>query len=393
MRRLTPEEALKKCKQLEEEEQPKKDPSLGHLKIFVGYAPGVGKTYRMLNEGNRRLSRGEDIVIGYVEDHARKETKEQIQELPLVPRKKIDYKGIQLEEMDLEAILERKPAVVLVDELAHTNVQGSKNKKRWEDVEEIIKAGIDVLTTINIQHIESLNDIVEQITKVKVRETIPDKVLQQADEIMVIDLPTEVLRNRLKNGRIYKVENIERSLDNFFAKGNLTALRELLLREAANEVDITLDDHRKKAEVDETVKINEKVLVCISSNPASAKLVRHGARIARRYKCKFYVLVVNCTSLVAKNEKQMESGLEDNIKLALSLGAEIVERESKSVSKAIIDFSNEEHISQIIMGHSRRSKMQTFFRGSTINKVLEEADNIEVRIIPYIDNEQIFAEE
>ncbi|MGL4761823.1 MAG: sensor protein KdpD [Sarcina sp.] len=390
MKRLTPEEALKKCRQLEEEEKPKKDPTLGHLKIFVGYAPGVGKTYRMLNEGNRRLARGQDIVIGYVEDHSRIETKEQVQELPVIPRKKINYKGIELEEMDIDAILERKPAIVIVDELAHTNVSGSRNKKRWEDVEEIIKAGIDVLTTVNIQHIESLNDIVEQITKIKVRETIPDKVLQEADEIMVIDLPTEVLRNRIKNGRVYKVENIERSLNKFFAKGNLTALRELLLREAANEVDITLDDHRKKAEVDESVKINEKVLVCISSNPANAKLIRHGARIARRYKCKFYVLIVSCTNIVAKNEKTEESGLEDNIKLALSLGAKIVERESKSVSKAIIDFANEEHISQIILGHSRRSRVQTFFRGSTINKVLEASEDIEVRIIPYIDNDQIF---
>ncbi|MGL5614685.1 MAG: sensor protein KdpD [Sarcina sp.] len=383
MDRMTPEEALKKCKGLEAEEK-KKDSIRGELKVFVGYAPGVGKTYSMLNEGNRRLEKGENIVIGYVEDHSRVETKAQVNLLPVFPRKQIDYKGIILEEMDLEGIIKAKPAIVIVDELAHTNAPGSKNPKRWQDVEEILQNGIDVLTTMNIQHIESLNNIIEEITGVKVRETVPDKVLQEAEEIMVIDLPPDALRNRLREGRIYKIDNIQRSLENFFTKGNLTALRELLLREAANEVDITLIDHKEKAELKDNVKINEKILVCISSNPKSAKLIRHGARTARRYKCQLYVLIVDCTNPLA-NEQENNQALEDNKKLAISLGAEIVYRASKSVSKAIVDFAKEAHITQIILGHSRRGKMQTMLRGSTINKVLEEADNIEIRVIPYIN--------
>ena len=188
----------------------------GFLKIFLGYAPGVGKTYSMLNEGNRRFQRGEDIVIGYIEDHGRLETKEQIKDLPVIPRKKEIYKGIELEEMDLEAIIERHPQFVIVDELAHTNIPGSKNKKRYEDVLELLEHGISVLTTVNIQHIESLNDIVEKITDVVVRETIPDKIIQRANDLMIIDLPPESLINRLKEGRVYKSENISRSLDNFF---------------------------------------------------------------------------------------------------------------------------------------------------------------------------------
>ena len=181
------------------------------LKIFLGYAPGVGKTYSMLNEGNRRLQRGEDIVIGYIEDHGRAETKEQIKDLPVISRKKTMYKGIELEEMDLEAIIERNPQFVIVDELAHTNIPGSKNKKRYEDVLELLEHGISVLTTVNIQHIESLNDIVEKITDVVVRETIPDKIIQRANDLMIIDLPPESLINRLKEGRVYKSENISRS--------------------------------------------------------------------------------------------------------------------------------------------------------------------------------------
>ncbi|MFR5265890.1 universal stress protein [Clostridium sp.] len=384
MERITPEEALKRCKKEEEEkEKIKRKIGKGDLKIFVGYSPGVGKTYSMLNEGNDRLKNGENIIIGYVEDHGRKETQKQIKNLKIVPRKKINYKSIVLEEMDVEEILRLKPKTVIVDELAHTNVPGSKNKKRWEDVNELIDNGINVLTTVNIQHIESLNNIIEEITGVKVRETVPDKVFQEADELMVIDLPPEGLINRLKSGKVYRNENIERSLANFFTKGNLTALRELSLRETANEVDINLMDHKEKAEVNDNVKINEKVLVCISSNPKSAKLIRHGARTARRYKCKLYVLIVNCTNPLAKKEQDILS-LEDNKKLALSLGAEIVEVKSRSVSKAIVDFSKEENITQIILGHSRRTKFQTMVRGSTINKVLEEADNIEIRVIPYI---------
>lgn len=356
----------------------------GFLKVFLGYAPGVGKTYSMLNEGNRRLQRGEDIVIGYIEDHGRKETKEQIKDLPVVPRKETMYKGIKLEEMDLEAIIERHPQFVIVDELAHTNVPGSKNKKRYEDVLELLEHGIGVLTTVNIQHIESLNDIVEKVTNVVVRETIPDKIIQRANDLMIIDLPPESLINRLKEGRVYRSENVARSLDNFFKRGNLTALREMALREAANEVDYDLKNHKKNFEVKEEIKINEKILVCISSNPKSSKLIRHAVRTSRRYKCKCYVLIVDCTHpLARKNTPEDLKTLERNKELAIHLGAQVVERSGDSISKVVVDFAQEKGITQLVLGHSKRSKLQKFFRGSTINKILKDAENIEIRIIPY----------
>lgn len=357
----------------------------GIFKIYLGYSPGVGKTYRMLQEGNKMLEDGEDIVIGYVEDHDRLETRQQIGKLEIIERTKIKYRGINLEEMSVSNILKRNPNWVIVDELAHTNIPASKNKKRYEDVLELLDNGINILTTVNIQHIESLNDMVSEITGIKVRETIPDRMLQIADDIMVIDLPPESLITRLKSGKIYKKENIQRSLENFFVKSNLIALRELALREAANEIDDDLTILKRNREFKNHVRINEKVLVCVSSNPQSSRLIRHAYRVARRYKCNLYVLIVDCTNVVAKREyKEMDKVLEGHKKLAKALDAIIVEKQSKSVSKAIVDFANEEGITQIILGHSNRSKIQTLFRGSTINKVLSEAPNVEVRVIPYI---------
>ncbi|WP_297630750.1 universal stress protein [uncultured Clostridium sp.] len=363
-----------------------KKPNKGIFKVYLGYSPGVGKTYRMLEEGNKMLESGKDIVIGYVEDHGRLETREKIGALEVIKRKQIKYKSIDLEEMSVENIITRKPKWVIVDELAHTNVPGSKNKKRYEDVLEILDSGINVMTTVNIQHIESLNDMVQEITGIKVRETVPDRMLQIADDIMVIDLPPEMLIKRLKNGLIYKKENIQRSLENFFVKSNLIALRELALREAANEIDDDLTILKRNREFKDHININEKVLVCISSNPNSSKLIRHAYRVARRYKCNLYVLIVDCTNVVAKREyKETDKTLESHKVLAKNLDAIIVERQSKSVSRAIVDFAKEEGITQIILGHSRRSKMQTLFRGSTISKVLSEAPNVEVRVIPYIE--------
>lgn len=357
----------------------------GIFKIYLGYSPGVGKTYRMLQEGNKMLEDGEDIVIGYVEDHDRLETRQQIGKLEIIERTKTKYRGINLEEMSVLNILKRNPNWVIVDELAHTNIPASKNKKRYEDVLELLDNGINILTTVNIQHIESLNDMVSEITGIKVRETIPDRMLQIADDIMVIDLPPESLITRLKSGKIYKKENIQRSLENFFVKSNLIALRELALREAANEIDDDLTILKRNREFKNHIRINEKVLVCVSSNPQSSRLIRHAYRVARRYKCNLYVLIVDCTNVVAKREyKEMDKVLEGHKKLAKALDAIIVEKQSKSVSKAIVDFANEEGITQIILGHSNRSKIQTLFRGSTINKVLSEAPNVEVRVIPYV---------
>ncbi|AIS53029.1 sensor protein KdpD [Thermoanaerobacter kivui] len=373
-RRLTPEEALEIIKKQQR----------GKLKIFLGYAPGVGKTYAMLNEGNRRLKRGQDVVIGYVETHGRKETEAQIGNLEIIPRKKIEYHGMILEEMDTDAIIARKPEVVLIDELAHTNAPGSKHKKRYEDVEEILNHGINVITTLNIQHLESLNDIIQQITGVAVRETIPDSIVDNADEIVAVDLTPDALLNRLKRGDIYKLDKVDECLLNFFRKGNLSALRELMLRLTAEEVDIELEEYMKEHEITDTWETNEKIMVCITPNPLSKKLIRRGARRARRFKCDWVVVYVNCTNIFAPKltEKDKEV-LESHFMLAKQLGAKVYTLTGKSVSDELLKFAKQMHITQIIMGHSSRSRLQTLLRGSTVIKLIKKAKNIEIHVIPY----------
>lgn len=374
--RITPEEALKIAKEQER----------GHLKIFLGYAPGVGKTYAMLNEANRRAKRGEDIVIGYLESHQRKETEEQIEILKTIPRKKVTYNGITLEEMDTNEIIKIHPQIVLVDELAHTNAPGSKNKKRYEDVEEILKSGISVITTLNIQHLESLNDVVKQITGVTVRETIPDRIVETADEVVVVDITPDALLNRMRRGNIYKNDTIARAMKNFFRKGNLNALREITLRQTAEEVNEDLAEYMEQHGILNNWHTVERVMVCISSSLSSKKLIRRGARIANRYQCEWYVVYINSTrTFIPKQTQRDNEILESNFKLGNQLGAEIVKLKGKSVSKALADFALKKHITQIILGHSKRTKIQIMLRGSTINKLLKFTQNeeIEIHIIPY----------
>lgn len=370
--RKTPDEALKEYYKQ----------NRGELKVFLGYAPGVGKTFSMLNEANRRLKRGQDIVIGYLEGHGRKETLEQVGDLTTIPKVKIQYNGKELEEMDVDAIIARKPEWAIVDELAHTNVPGSKNEKRYQDVEELLNNGISVLTTVNIQHLESLNDVIKQITGIPVRETIPDKILKDANEVVLVDITPDALINRLKRGNIYKLENVRRSLKNFFRKGNLTALRELALRQTADEVDEDLEDYMKKEGINENWQVAERVLVCISSNPHGAKLIRNGARIANKYKCEFYVIDVECThpfsSKLTEGDRNI---LLKHRQLAEKLGAEVVSLKGHSVSHEILKFAHERHITQLVLGHSNRSRWQTLLRGSTINRILKDAKNIDIRLI------------
>lgn len=372
-KRISPEEALRQCNM----------ENRGKLKIFIGYAPGVGKTYSMLNEGNRRAKRGKDIVIGYVESHQREETDQQIGGLEIIPRKKIEYNGAVLEEMDTEAIISRKPQTVLVDELAHTNVPGSRYQKRYEDVEEILCNGIDVTTTLNIQHLESLNDTIRQITGIAVRETIPDYIVEKADEVVIVDITPDALQNRLKRGNVYNLEKVPQALKNFFRKGNLNALRELALRQTAEEVDEDLEEYMKEHGIKENWSIVERVMVCISTSPSAKKLIRRGARIARRYKCEWMVIDVNCTNKFAPKAtpKQLEM-LESFHKLARQLGADVVTLTGKSISRTLADFAHQRHITQIIIGHSRRTKLQTLLRGSTVSKLLKRTKNIEVHVIP-----------
>lgn len=372
-KRDTPEEALKKFKR----------ELSGRLKIYIGYAPGVGKTYAMLNDANSRFEKGEDIVIGYLESHQRKETEAQIGELETVSRKKIEYNGIVMEEMDTEAIISRRPSTVLIDELAHTNVPGSKNKKRFEDVEEILSQGINVVSTLNIQHLESLNDIVRQITGVTVKETIPDKIVEEADEVVVIDITPTALQSRLKGGYIYKYENIARSLKNFFRLGNLNALREMALRQTAEEVDEELEEYKKEHGIKENWHIIERVMVCISPSPTSKKLIRRGARIARKFKCEWVVVNINSTRIFAQKMTEKDSErLEGHFKLARQLGAEVVNLTGKSISRELAQFATQRYITQIIIGHSTRTKWQTILRGSTVTRLLKLTRDIEVHVIP-----------
>ncbi len=372
-KRISPEEALKIAG----------NQNRGNLKIFIGYAPGVGKTYTMLNEGNRRLKRGQDIVIGYVEAHQREETDSQIGELEMVSRKKVEYNGVVLEEMDADAIILRRPKIVLIDELAHTNVPGSKNKKRYEDVEEILDAGINVISTLNIQHLESLNDVVRQITGIAVRETIPDYIVERADEVVVVDITPDALQNRLKRGNVYKTEKVPQALKNFFRKGNLNALRELALRQTAEEVDEDLAEYMKEHGIKENWHTVERVMVCISPSPSAKKLIRRGARIAKRYKCEWTVVSVDCTNIFAPKITPKAQGMIDaHFKLAKQLGAEIVTLTGKSVSDELANFAEQKHITQIIIGHATRTKLETILRGSTVTKLLKKAKNIEIHVIP-----------
>lgn len=376
-KRITPKEALRKVnEELGASHR-------GKLKIFIGYAPGVGKTYTMLNEANRRLRRNQDIVIGYLESHGRKETEEQIGNLEIIPRKTVEYNGVTLEEMDTDAIIRRRPEAVIIDELAHTNVPGSKYKKRYEDSNEILNQGIDVISTLNIQHLESLNDIIKQITGIKINETLPDSIVENADEVVVVDLTPTALQNRLKAGRVYKGDNIDRALKNFFRRGNLNALRELALRHTAEEVDEELEEYMKEHGIKENWYTVERVMVCISPSPTAKKLIRRGAKIAKKYKCEWLVVSVNCTHRFAPKytDKDKES-LESHEKLAAQLGAEIVVLTGKSVSQELSNFAMSRHITQIVIGHSNRTKLETIVRGSTVNKLLRKTKDIEVHVIP-----------
>jgi len=373
-RRLTPEEALKIATE---------HPQRGKLKIFIGYAPGVGKSFTMLNEGNRRRQRGEDLVIGYVELHGRQETEKQIGTLEVVPRKKIEYGGKRLEEMDTEAIVKRHPTTVLVDELAHTNVPGSKYVKRYEDVDEILRAGINVITTLNVQHLESLNDVIKQITGVTVRETIPDGIVENADEIVAVDITVEALLNRLKRGDIYKKDKITDALSNFFREGNLNALREISLRQTAQEVDEELELYMKAHGIRESWQTTERILVCVSPSPNAKRLIRRGALIARRYRCEWFVVAVESTGLFSQkwNQKDKED-LENNFSLAKQLGAAATILSGRSISDALAKFAKEKNVTQIVIGHSEKSPFQSLFTGSTAGALLSETKNIAIHVIP-----------
>ena len=368
--------AQKSPEQWLEEAAPEKQE--GIFKLFLGYAPGVGKTYNMLSEGLRRYSRGEDVVVGIVETHGRKPIVELAAKFEQVPKRKLDYKGTLFEEMDVDAILDRKPQVVLVDELAHTNIEGSKHPKRYQDVMEILAAKIDVLSTVNVQHIESLTPTVERITGVRVRETVPDWVIQRASEIVMADLTPQALQTRMKRGDIYPIDRAERALANFFRPGNLIALRELALRQVAQVVDKTLEAYLDKEHGERNPGVRERIAVCISSNPAAQYLIARGARMAHAIDAEFYVVYID---IGADTRDEDRRTLTENIRFAENLGATVVRLQGGSVAKRVAEFVREKHITQVVFGRSATKGMRKHFYLSAIHRFLRNAPPVDVHIV------------
>jgi two-component system, OmpR family, sensor histidine kinase KdpD len=350
----------------------------GVFKLFLGYAPGVGKTYSMVSEAIRRQSYGEDVVIAVVETHGRRAVGELAQSIETVPRRKLEYKGTVFDEMDLDAVLARAPQVALVDELAHTNIEGSRHRKRYEDVIELLDRNIDVLSTMNVQHIESLGPTIAQITGVQVRETVPDWVMQRVNEIVLADVTPEALQKRMKRGDIYPVERAERALSHFFRPGNLIALRELALRQVTQVVDRSLDAYLAKNEVGESAAVRERIAVCISSNPAAQYLIARGSRMAEGMRGDFYVVYVD---LGRDTRPEDQRTLADNIRFAESLGAHVTRIQGTSVAAGVAAFVRAQHITQVIFGRSARTGWQKYLYLSAIHKFLQAASAVDVHII------------
>lgn len=359
-------------------EQVTPEKKTGIFKVFLGYAPGVGKTYNMLSEGIRRHRRGEDVVIGLVETHGRIGVAELASQLETIPRRKLEYKGTIFEEMDVDAIIARKPQVAIIDELAHTNVEGSKHKKRYEDILAILEAKIDVLTTVNIQHLESLNPVVHSITGIQVRETVPDWVLNRADEVVMADLTPEALQTRMRRGDIYPVERAEKALGNFFRRGNLIALRELALRQVARAVDRSLDSYLKAKKIDDNWGVQERIAVAISASPASQQLIARGARIAEGIDADFYVVYVEAG---ADNSPECQRTLAQNIHFAENLGATVMRVQGKDVATAMAQFVKENRITQVVFGRSATHGWRKYLYLSAIQKFLRNAPPVDVHIV------------
>jgi two-component system sensor histidine kinase KdpD len=352
------------------------------LRVYIGAAPGVGKTYQMLEDAHLLRKQGYDVVIGFVETYGRADTEAIIRDLEVVPRQKIEYRGVTLEEMDLAAILARKPEVCIIDELAHSNVPGSKNKKRYEDVLELLEAGIHVMTAVNIQHLETLNDAVARSSGVRVRETVPDSFLKRADEVINVDTTVEELRTRLKQGKIYKPEKVEQALTHFFRKGNLSTLRELALRAVAEEVGAKAAQYRTREKL-EPAPIPEKVMVCMSSNQSAQQLLRAGARIAGRLGAVWYAVYVETPH---EDPSRVRPGdarqLAENIALAESLGATVVKARGKRTADGLIEFAKREGITHVIFGQSSRTRWDILLHGSVLNRFLGEVKGAAVQVIP-----------
>jgi two-component system sensor histidine kinase KdpD len=361
---------------------PERTQEPARLRVYLGAAPGVGKTYHMLNDANILREQGVDVVIGLVESHGRKETEAQIRDLEIVPQRVIPYRTVKLEEMDVEAILKRHPQTVIVDELAHTNVPGSKNRKRYEDVLDLLEAGINVMTAVNIQHLETLNDAVGRSANTTIRETVPDSVLKRADEVVNVDVTVDELRTRLRQGKIYAAEKVEQSLANFFRKGNLNMLRELALRTTAEQVGSQAARYRRDQGL-EQAPIPEKVMVCLSTRPGTERLVRVGARVAGRLATNWYAVNVAAPEQDrGHGDPEAYERLQEVQRMARDLGAQVVTLTDKNVADALIRFAQQESISHVVFGQSVRSRWDILLRGSVLNRFLAEVRDVTVQVVP-----------
>ena len=352
----------------------------GKLRIFLGYAAGVGKTFAMLEAAHQRLAEGVDVVAGYIETHKRAETEALVAGLEVVPRRQIEYRGTVLYEMDVDAILARRPGLVLVDEFAHTNAPGSRHPKRHQDVDELLAAGIDVYTTLNIQHLESLNDVVAQITGVVVHETIPDSVLDEAAEIKVIDLPPEELLQRLEDGKVYVPEQAARAIQKFFREGNLTALREMALRRAADRIDDQMRAYMQTRAIPGPWPANERLLVCVSPSPLSERLVRSARRLADELNAEWFAVCVE-TAEYARLSPAQRDRVAGTLKLAEELGAKPITLPGQTVAETVLNYARSHNVTKIIVGKPPRGGLEDWLRGSVVDQLVRQGGAIDVYVI------------
>jgi two-component system sensor histidine kinase KdpD len=371
----------------------------GRLRVYLGAAAGVGKTYAMLNEGLRRKQRGTDVVVGYVETHGRPQTQAQLRNLEIIPRKQILYRGVLLEEMDTQAILARRPQVALIDELAHTNVAGSVHAKRYQDVQDILAAGIDVVTTLNVQHLESLNDLVFSITGVRVRETLPDRILDEADEVELVDIAPHALRQRMKHGNIYPAERIEAALNNFFREGNLTALREIALRLTAEKTEAQLEAYMTGHHIEQNWAASERVMVAFDARPRSRQVIREAWRLAHSLHATLFAIHVQASgrqALLKRLTLLLRHGvrsrqaraahlklLADLARFAEDLGAITIQVSGKDVASTLVAEARSRHITQLVLGLPARTRWEELLSGSVINRVLRMSGEMRVHLVPY----------
>jgi len=357
-------------------------PQHARLRIYIGAAPGVGKTYSMIEDAHAFKREGTDVVIGFVETHGRADTEARLTDLEILPRRRIEYRGVTLEEMDLDAILTRKPQLCVIDELAHTNAPGSRHEKRYQDALEVLDAGIGVMTAVNIQHLETLNDAVSRVTSIRVRETVPDTFLDRAQEVVNVDVTVEELHSRLRQGKVYKPEKVEQALANFFKETNISTLRELALRAVADEIGDKAASRRQREGL-EPALIPERVMVCMSSSADAPRVIRAGARAAGRIGARWYAVYVETPRERPGHIKALDrDALQRNIALAEALGATVVRVKADRPADGLVAFAKREGITHVVFGQTARTRWEIVLKGSTLNRFLEEVRDATVQVVP-----------